>query len=224
MTAPEPVRVPFVVVDVETTGLDYERDFAIEVAWWSLTTGERGEFVPPHSVRDVLTIASVEALRINRYIDRLATAEQDRDGRELIRLYEQFAGPLIRTAGEWMEESDAPAPRAILAGCQPHFDAHMTSKLFMANEAVEDEPTPWFHRVRDLGSYAAGVLGLPLDHKPLSGADVCDRLGIPRGDHTAAGDVTAEGECFLALAQIAATTDPSARRAGTVTTLEINHA
>lgn len=170
-----------VVVDTETNGLDVRRHVAVEVAWWDLATGERGEFVPRHNVSDVLANGDIEALRINRYIDRLATAEQDWGGIGAFRLAEVLHGQR-------------------LAGCNPAFDAEFLTKMF---DEYEDRelvgPPAWHHRKFDLSSYAAGVLGLdPVD---LPGqATVCELLGIENhAPHTAAGDRDAAGRCFLEL-------------------------
>lgn len=74
-----------------------------------------------------------------------------------------------------------------MAGSNPGFDARFL-KPFIGE--------PWHHRMWDLSAYAAGVLGLNY----LPGLiDVCGRLDVPPPDHTAEGDVTATGLCFLAL-------------------------
>jgi DNA polymerase III epsilon subunit-like protein len=189
-------KAQLIVVDLETNGRDVERHQAVEVAWWNLQTGERGEFIPAHSVREVLATAEIRALQINRYIDRIATATQD-EGAELVRMWEQFAGPLDA-------DPDFVLPEArIFAAVNPMFDSQFVSKLF-ANADAELEPHPWPYRMRNLADYFAGVMGRPLDEKPLSLGEICDRLDHVPGDHTAAGDVTATGHCFLALADIAA--------------------
>ena len=166
---------PIVVVDTETSGLDLDEDFAVEVAWWNLKTDERGSFVPIHDVARVLTPRNVPALRVNRYIDRLADAPQDMDFVELNRLHDQLDG-------------------ATLAGSNPAFDAVFLARMFA--EGGRTRLRPWHYRMLDLAAYAAGVLGLP-EVPGLS--TVCGELHIDQPDHSAEGDVTATGRCLLAL-------------------------
>jgi DNA polymerase-3 subunit epsilon len=167
-----------IVVDVETTGLYPERHTCIEVAWWNLTSDERGTFIPTHSVSAALGNAAIEALRLNRYIDRIAGHIQD-DGTEVRRLAEQLHGNT-------------------LAGSNPSFDAAFLRSVFADYEARELSSWPeWHHRLWDLAPYAAGVLGL--DHLP-GLAEVCERLDLwQRPDHSAESDVTVAGMCFRLL-------------------------
>lgn len=187
-----------IVVDVETNGLSYERHQAVEVAWWNLTTDQRGRFVPPHNVAQVLSAADIEALVVNRYVERLAREVQDYPGHELHRLHDQL---LSYDEDDVDAEQGAAEVRHTLAGSNPAFDAHFLAKLFAANDATDYEPEPWHHRLWDLSAYAAGVLGL--DELP-GLARVCELLGVDAPDHTAEGDVTATGRCFLQLQQIVA--------------------
>lgn len=163
-----------IVVDCETTGLDLEKDYAIEVGWWNLLTDERGYFVPRHDVRGALAHADLDALRINHYLDRIPQAEQD-NGQGASRLYNQLNGHT-------------------LGGSNPTFDGAMLAKILVTHQPVR--PTPWHHRLWDLSAYAAGVLAL--DYLP-GLAVVCELLGVPPGDHTAEADVTATGLCFREL-------------------------
>lgn len=162
---------PYVVVDVETNGLDYDVHVPVEVAWWNLGSGERGVFVPQHDVSTVLAFASIEALQINRYVDRLAQAEQDPGCQGQHKLRHQLDG-------------------AILAGSNPRFDAAMLRKLYDGPEE------PWHYRLLDVGAYGAGVLRLD----PAEGIPglwrLCELLDVtltPEEAHTAWGDVTATG-------------------------------
>lgn len=184
-----------IVVDVETNGLDVARHEAVEVAWWNLTTDERGSFIPQHSPHAVLAAADLEALRVNRYLDRIAPQEQDVYGHHAVKLWEQFGGPLD---DEHPEEFGEPAVAHTLAGSNPSFDAAFIAKMFASVEMTSElEPGPWHHRLWDLSAYAAGVLGL--DELP-GLARVCELLGVQPPDHTAEGDVIATGLCFRALA------------------------
>lgn len=187
-----------IVVDVETNGLNVARHEAIEVAWWNLTTDERGTFIPQHSPNAVLAAADIEALRVNRYLDRIAPLpreEFDRYGHGAIKLWEQFGGPLD-------DDYTEPATAHTFAGSNPRFDAAMIAKLFANGEMTDAlDPAPWHHRLWDLSAYAAGVLGLA----ELPGLRaVCDFLAVPGPDHTAEGDVTATGLCFRELQKLGA--------------------
>ncbi|MGD9991122.1 hypothetical protein [Pseudonocardia sp.] len=184
-----------IVVDCETNGLDPERHQAVEVAWWNLATDERGVFVPTHSPADILAAADIRALQVNRYIDRLPDAEQDRSGAGTDLLHRQFRTP----AGKFVEQDVAHT----LAGSNPRFDAGMLAKLFATTGATEDfDDEPWHHRLLDLGAYAMGVLGL--DEVP-GLARVCELLHVSAPDHTAEGDVTATGLCFRKLMDLSQT-------------------
>lgn len=176
-----------VVVDVETNGLDFDRHVAVEVAWHNLDTDERGSFVPPHNVSNVLATAEVQALQINRYIDRLADAEQDREGKGASLLWEQLCNNT-------------------LAGCNPGFDARFIAAMYEHDYDLDahgiDGPPSWHHRLADLSVYAAGVLGLALTELP-GLSTVCELLHVEHLDpHTAAGDVDATVACFRELARL----------------------
>lgn len=193
-----------VIVDVETNGTDPARHVAVEVAWWNLTTRERGCFIPRHDWRDVVANAELEALRISRYVDRLAGQSPD-NGDELIRLWEQFGGPI-----DAAEDTKRPLPAdRVLCGVNvAGFDAPFISNLFRdyterRNPELELSARPWSYRMRNLSDYAAGVLGLNLGWHPVSSAKIAQALGVPIGDHTAEGDVTSCGRAFLELAELA---------------------
>lgn len=188
-----------VVVDVETNGLDHEKHTVVEVAWENLTTGAAGVFVPPHDVHHVLATADVKALQITRYIDRLATAEQDDDRGEGARvLWENLRGNT-------------------LAGSNPRFDAAFLTKMFteqyVGTHDMKGVP-PWHHRLLDLSAYTAGVLGIDLGELP-GLFTVCAALAIPLVDaHTAGGDVAATVACFRRLAEMRANLTMPGRRDG----------
>lgn len=161
----------FVVVDCETNGLNPEIHQAVEIAWWNLTTDERGCYIPEHNVGRVLGLAEVKALQINRYIDRIADRVPVNDFAESSQLRDALRG-------------------STLAGSNPSFDAAMLRKHLRLSTDL------WHHRMWDLSAYAAGVLGL--DELP-GLAKVCELLDIEPGDHTAEADVLATGFCFKAL-------------------------
>lgn len=170
-----------IVADIETSGLDRSRHTTVEVAWWHLGTGQRGVFVPPHSVSEVLANADIAALQINRYIDRLAHAQQDQKAEAAYELAEVLEGNT-------------------LAGSNPAFDAAFLPDMFESYDGDYEVYVPrWHHRLLDLSAYAAGVLGIPPTELP-GLATVCEALDVTNpAPHTAEGDVTATGQCFLKL-------------------------
>lgn len=168
-----------VVVDVETNGLDPQIHQAVEVAWWNLDTDERGDFVPAHSVRDVLAAADLKALQVNDYVNKIAPRADDLDSQGAHQIYEELYNQLTG---------------ATLVGSNVQFDAAMISQLFA--RTLDIHPTPWHHRHWEIGPYAAGVLGL----KHVPGLwEITQLLGLPENDHTAAGDVDLTGRAFLEL-------------------------
>lgn len=183
MIAPREV----ILVDVESSGLDPEVHTAVEVASWNLDTDSRDCFIPPHNISEVLAGANVYALRLNRYIDRLAAPHmQDHNGDRARLLAEQLNGNT-------------------LAGSNPAFDAVFLRRMFgtyYGREFAGLVEWTWHHRMLDLSAYAAGVLGLPAGDLP-GLAKVCELLDVPAlPDHTASQDVTAAGLCFRRLAAI----------------------
>ncbi len=167
-----------IVVDCETTGLDPAHHQTVEVSWWDLTTDERGYFIPQHDVSDALANADVAALRLNRYIDRIAGEPQGQI-EDVARLAEVLSGNT-------------------LAGSNPAFDSAFLTAMFEEGFLGKYVGTPaWHHRLWDLAAYAAGVLGL--DHLP-GLAEVCELLDLSaRPAHSADADVTATGLAFLEL-------------------------
>lgn len=165
------------VIDVETSGLDVAKHEVVEVAWWNLTLDERGHFVPRHDVRQILAEGDLDALRINRYLDRIPLMPQA-DGATVRGLHARLTG----------------VGGSTLIGSNPTFDAAMLMKLF--RRQLPNAPVPWHHRLWDLSAYAAGVLGL--DELP-GLSKVCELLDVPGPDHTAEGDVTATGLCWREL-------------------------
>lgn len=187
MTDPSKIR-PIIVVDLETSGLNPKTHSAVEVAWWNLTTDERGCFIPPHDVSKVLAAAEIKALQINRYIDRIADQPQDVDHREAERLLTQFRG--------YKHFPPEPLPQAAtLLGANPRIDAEFLRRVLSVGGRE-----PWHYRLWDISAYAAGVLNL--DYVP-GLWDICEALDIEHNDHTAEGDVTATGLCFKELRAMA---------------------
>ena len=167
-----------VIVDVESTGLRRNYDFAVEVAWKNVDTGDKGLFVPNHSIAWVLHYAEPKALEINQYRERLISAKHD-DGTEVRRLHAALVGNSF-------------------GGSNPRADADWLAVLFAGYGL---DPEPQHYRFPDLASFAAGVLAInPRDMPGLFG--ISERLKVKPGDHSAMGDVEATAECFRRLIRI----------------------
>lgn len=166
-----------VVVDSETTGPDPTRHVPVEVGWWNLGTGERGLFIPVHTRAD-LRRADPKALEINRYYERGLdlVSQWDTNGTCLEILHEVLVGNS-------------------LVGSNPVFDASMLNPLFLRHGLA---PAPWHYALLDVGTYAAGVLGLSIGER-LTLSELCQLFGMPAQTHDAEGDVTATGRCLLEL-------------------------
>lgn len=172
-----------VVVDVESTGLDRAMHVPVEVAFWVLDTGVRGVFIPVHTDVDIQN-AQLEALRINRYHER---------------------GLWQRGRWDWnaagLRELHTALTGNTMVGSNPGFDAGMLGPLFRRYRL---DPAPWHYASPlDVGTYAAGVLGLPIGSR-FKLTKLCEALNIPPGDHSAGNDVTATGRCLLELQRRAA--------------------
>ena len=165
-----------VVVDTETTGLDPTVHVPVEVGWWNLHTGERGLFIPVHTQAD-LRRADPKALEINRYWERGLDLEAQWDEAQwcLERLHKALVGNS-------------------LVGSNPVFDASMLNPLFQRHGLA---PGPWHYALLDVGTYAAGVLGLSIGER-LTLSELCQLFGMPQ-THDAEGDVTVTGRCLLEL-------------------------
>lgn len=180
-----------IVVDCETTGLDIERHWVLEVAAINVTTGEEMYFVPalPSGALDG---ADGQALKINGYFERGVYAH---------RLSTDTADKHWRQLWRWLKGNT-------LAGSNPSFDALMLNKAAAWSTIPETyakdkqpalEPSPWHHRLADLSAFAAGALGL--EPTELPGLDkVCKALDVEiDGAHSAMGDAAATAECFRRL-------------------------
>jgi DNA polymerase-3 subunit epsilon len=141
-----------------------------------MTTGHTGVFVPPHDVDWVLAYGDPQALALNGYRERLATAAQDTNG--------HFAHALARALfGN------------TLTGANPAFDAAFLGPVLHAAGCGWFVDL-WHHRLGDLCAYTAGALRIPITRLP-GLASVCELLGVHNtAPHTALGDVQATVACL----------------------------
>jgi hypothetical protein len=176
-----------VVVDCESSGLRIV-DCAVEVAWWDLSSGERGRFIPEHDEAWVLKHGEPRALEINDYSGRIEGEPQD-DGTEVARLYRQVEGAAlvgsnIRQDAQWLEDM--------------FIGAGFDQPRQVDGVDVPRPTQPWHHRMWDLSVMAATEFGLD----ELPGLwDICQMLDLePEGDvHTAESGAITSGLAFGAL-------------------------
>lgn len=185
-----------IVVDVETTGLNEHLHVPLEIAAVNVRTGDVLEFVP---FVDAVHLGAAEgdAMQINRYYER--------------GVY-QRALPPAETASRYEELWEWLAGNRF-AGANARFDAAMLRRGYaIANSYYSNSlmpPEPWHYRLKDLGSYAAGVLRLPEDEVP-SLMGVCELVGVEHEAeaHSALGDARAAAECFRRLHAMTGTDHP----------------
>jgi DNA polymerase III alpha subunit (gram-positive type) len=188
-----------IVVDTETTGLDPDRHWVLEVAAVNVTTGEELYFVPALP-QGALDEADGKALKINGYFERSVFAHRlntDAANKYWRQLWSMLAGNT-------------------LAGSNPKFDADMMNRSALWSTMPSSSPgygvtaeeqlvaSPWHHRLADLSAYAAGALYI--DPAALPGLDVvCRSLHVTNDNpHSALDDARATAECFRLLAAKAA--------------------
>lgn len=166
-----------VVVDTETGGLSANAP-VLEIAAVNIESGEEFRVVPFLTPAQLAT-CEPEALAINRYYERRVFAD----------MLDDVAANA--NAFNWLKNM---LDGNVFAGSNPAFDAPHIAKLLNSE--------PWHHRKLALESYAAGVLGLPLDELPGLNK-VCEILGVENEDpHSALGDARATAECFRKLRAI----------------------
>lgn len=170
-----------IVVDVETSGLDPLTHDVLEVAAIDLTAGDELHFVPTPTRPEWQTNAEPEALRINRYYERGVYNDQ---------VDTATTGKRWKTLADMLDGN-------ILAGANPQFDAAFVDAA-LRHWGIE--PTRR-HQLRDLATYASGILRLD-PAEPISSAAIFAKLGIVNRDpHSARGDATATAAAFSALRQ-----------------------
>lgn len=183
-----------IVVDTETTGLDPEKHWVIEVAAVNVTTGEELYFVPALP-QGALDEADGKALKINGYFSRdvyahrLDTAAANKYWRQL---WDMLAGNTL--AGSNPTFDAAMLNRAALWSTIPKTSGYSTS-----NDDEQLTPSPWHHRLADLSAYTAGALHI--EPTALPGLEVvCRSLHVKNEvQHSALSDARATAECFRAL-------------------------
>lgn len=184
-----------IVVDCETTGLDVERHWVLEVAAVNVDTGEELYFVPALP-QGALDQAEGKALKLNGYFTRDVYAH---------RLSTEAANKYWRQLWDWLAGNT-------LAGSNPTFDAAMLNRSALwhttpsgsSHYGKPEEPpqlaaSPWHHRLADLSAYAAGSLHIEPTHLPGLEA-ICTTLGVENlTPHSAMGDARAAADCFRKL-------------------------
>lgn len=160
-----------IFLDTETTGLDEQHD--VWEAAFAYDDGPVRSMILPHD----LVTADSGALAVNRYHER------------------QVADMPWEPAGD-LQLRDVLRGKQVWAQ-NPAFDTSM----LLARWGLARSQAPWHYRLVDLGSYAAGILGLR--HSP-GMAETVERLAVfgfdlPAGDHSAGGDVECLRACVHAL-------------------------
>lgn len=183
-----------IICDTETTSL--RPDAAIlEVAAVNLGTGEEIRFVP-FVTAEQLAHADPRAMQVNRYYERGIWADTLSPDDTAVQ-YHKLHG--------WLVDN-------VLAGSNPAFDGEKLAQVGYTDPheyvSFGGKPlrrifhTPWHHRLGDISTYAAGVLGLPLSDLP-GLHKVCELLDVMNEEeHSALGDARATAECFRQLAHL----------------------
>lgn len=163
-----------IVVDIETTGLDVNTCWPLDVVAINVETGETLDFAP-YITRSALGNADFMAMKINRYYER--------------GVWERML-PDAGATGEKYDELREMLAGNTLGGSNPRFDAAVLSRFI---------GEPWHHRLADLAAYAAPAMGLPPSELP-GLATVCEHLGIVNQcEHCAYYDALATADCFKLL-------------------------
>ncbi|QXO13985.1 DnaE-like DNA polymerase III alpha [Mycobacterium phage Illumine] len=172
-----------IVVDLETTSLDYDTAAPLEVALLNVDTGESLRFVP-HVSLDQLKAADPVAMEVNGYYERALWREA---------LTEPQTAVAWGEVQEWLRGNT-------FAGSNPTFDSTIVARQVVTSDkyALQAETVGrvWHHRLADLAAYAGGKLDR--DPTDLAGLDdVAERLGVHVAQrHTAIGDAAATALCF----------------------------
>jgi DNA polymerase-3 subunit epsilon len=171
-----------IVVDVETSGLSPIKHDVLEVAAIDLTTGEELHFVPSPIFPEWLKAADPGAMKVNRYFERGVYADQV----DLETTRKRWG-----TLGTMLDGN-------ILAGVNPAFDARFVDAAMKYHE-VECRRR---YQLRDLATYAAGVLGHD-PAEPTSSSEIFTALEVANEEaHSALGDARATAQAFNILRSI----------------------
>jgi hypothetical protein len=141
-----------VFLDCETSGVEDQHE-AWDIAWWNLTTNDRGQFfahIP--DMREFLGNAEIAALRVNRFVDRYPldpAPTESTTGVGLADMYYSLCPP-------WRDGVQPPLP--VIIGSKPTFDQYYVGKILARFGFIPRKV--WHHHPIDLGAYAAGVLGI----------------------------------------------------------------
>lgn len=152
----------YVYLDIETTGLNPERNDIVEIAW-AVDDYLVRSIRPPHRLFN----AAPEALEINKYHERFLSDKTTWASTEDI-------------ADLYTDLTDA-----TIVGANPTFDVSFLRRLFGGD-------TPWHHRLLDVEAYAHGVFrrhGRLWGLRQIRDELVSAGFTIPAPDHTAARDV-----------------------------------
>lgn len=159
---------PLVFLDCETTGLDPAAHQVWEIAY-AVDDGPILSSFVQHSLAN----ATVEALRVGRYVDRFESERGTQGWTFEVDLRQALRG-------------------ATLVGANPAFDA----AFLKARSGWVTNPAPWSYRLLDIEAYAMPALGLD---RPRGLAFIAEQLGVQPPDHIAAGDVHTLRECWRSL-------------------------
>lgn len=133
-----------VIVDIETTGLEFSLHQVTEIAWKRLDTGEEGCLIPFHTLDN----ADPEALEISKYWERLQ-GKPFASHEDIYKLWLLLGGDGKKTT---------------FAGVNPRFDAMFLGQLFRKEQLTP--PNPWKSRLLDLGAMGYALLPVPEGHVP----------------------------------------------------------
>lgn len=171
-----------VYLDIETTGLDpLATPYGAKV--WEVAWAVGDGPIRPGQVRHDLAGADAEALRVNRYLDRVDPSQWRADESSTERdLMTDLAG-------------------AVIVAANPAFDALFLRRRWGC--------APWWHRMLDIEVYAMPLFRA---REPVGLRDIWSGLvsrgygslpePLPEPDHTAAGDVACLRACHRVLSEV----------------------
>lgn len=161
-----------VFVDVETTGLDWDKHHVIEIAYMTEAMEKPVVVIPwgydaranPLYTSPIWANANPKAMAINKF-------------------YERYPDGIPFSGDEAIHRMMNKMQDSTLVGANVRFDARMIEK-FLGFE-------PWHHRLLDIEAYASGVFGwtIPLGwNRTVEFINSIEPGAIVLNDHTAAAD------------------------------------